>query len=380
MVYLYAFLGRIFIYPYLAFKLSRFLPDGLCRVLNKLFILEFILSTLSLCVHRFVMHEVMSQVMSINLYIFFALGYTTAFIMGANVLLWCVERLSRRRLRDVLSLKRRQILDITTGLLALGVFVAVLVLGYQGGHNIVVHAYSLGDEREAPLARIALITDLHIGEGVGLEHVRKVVQTALDQKPDVILFGGDYIDHDSKYARNPDIMREMKRLSAPDGVYFVLGNHEYRADTLDNMQWVRDLGFTLLVDSIVYPKGAEYSIIGRDDYVREGERKSLGDMLRDLQPRTYNILLEHTPEDLDSLSATPIDLALYGHTHAGQVWPYEYILRLKYDLPYGFAEFGSTRAIVSSGVGAAGTLFRVGTRSEIVLITLYPKEANGSKR
>lgn len=373
MVYLYAFLGRLLLYPYLAFKLARFLPDRFCRVLNKIIIAEFTLSTLCLCVHRFVMHEAMSLAMSINLYIFFALGYTTAFLMGLNVLLWLLERLSGRRLRDVLSLEQRQGLDILTACLSLGVMALVLVVGHRAGHNVLVHAYSLGDESKAPLARIALITDLHIGEGVGIEHIRKVVQTTLDQKPDVILVGGDYIDHDSKYARQPDVMREMKRLSAPDGVYFVLGNHEYRADTLDNIRWVRDLGFTLLIDSIAYPQGAAYSIVGRDDYVREGERKSLSALIQHLEPRPYNILLEHTPEGLDSLRDKPIDLALYGHTHAGQLWPYEYLLKLRYSIPYGFGTIGDTQVIVSSGVGAAGTLFRLGTRSEIVLVTLYPK-------
>lgn len=223
-----------------------------------------------------------------------------------------------------------------------------------------------------PLARIVLITDLHIGEGVTLPHVKRVVDSTMALKPDLILFGGDYIDHDIKYAQNPDIVAQMRRLSAPDGVYFVLGNHEYRADSAANFAWAKDLGFTLLRDSIAYPRNGAYSILGRNDYIQKN-RKSLEQLLSELKPKPYNILLEHTPEGLDSLKGTNIDLALYGHTHAGQVFPYRYLLYLKYALPYGYTEYEQAKVIVSSGVGAAGALFRLGTTSEIVHITLYPK-------
>lgn len=374
MVYIYAFVARLLFYPYIAYKCTRFLPDWLCRVLNVLFILEFALSTLSLLVHRFVVHPLMSDVMSVNLYIFFGLGYMTAFIMGVNIFHWLLERLSGQRLRDVFSLTVRQRIDYLVAIAALGITAFVVYTGWQSGHKVVVHAYSEGNETKSPLVRIALVTDLHIGEGVGLGHVRQVVDETLALKPDVIFFGGDYIDHSGVYARDPQIMAEMKRLKAPDGVYFIPGNHEYRADSLEKLAWVGEIGATLLVDSIVYPRGDVYSIIGRDDYVHKDSRKSLKSLLTNFKPKTYNILLEHTPEDLDSLQGTPIDYALYGHTHGGQIWPYMHLLKLKYDVPYGYAEYGRTRVIVSSGAGAAGTLFRLGTRSEIIALTLYPKQ------
>lgn len=372
MVYIYAFVGRLFFYPYLSYKTARLLPEGYCRPLHWLFLTELILSTLSLLIHRWVMQEWMSLVMTINIYIFFALGYMVAYLMLLGGLQSLSERLSGHSLRSLLSARARHRIDWVVALSSLALFAGVLYGGYRGGHDIQATHYSLGDSKQAPLARLALITDLHIGEGVGIEHVRKVVEQTMALKPDAILFAGDYIDHDVKYARQPEIMAEMRKLSAPDGVYFTLGNHEYRADTLDNRQWVKDLGFTLLIDSIVYPREGLYSLIGRDDYVYK-ERKPLDELISELKPQPYNLLMEHTPEGLDSLNNTPLDLAMYGHTHAGQVFPYRYFLHLKYALPYGIAEYGSCKAIVSSGVGAAGALFRLGTQSEIVCITLYPK-------
>lgn len=381
MVYIYAFLGRLMLYPYLAYKLSRLLPREPSRWANRLFLIEFILSSLSLLIHRFVMHDVMSAIMDVNLYIFFGVGYVGAFVLMLNLLQIIVERISKRRLSDILALKLRHRLDWAVAGLSILIFALVLAEGYRAGHHTQVRTYGLNEElADEEKIRIVLVTDLHIGEGVGLSHVRRVVDLVEAQRPDLILFGGDYIDHDGKYARDPRIIQEMKRLKAPDGVYFVPGNHEYRADSTAKLDWVRELGFTLLVDSIAYPPSGMYSIIGRDDYVHRDTRKPLSTLLKNLQARPYNILLEHTPEELDSLSGTPIDYALYGHTHAGQLWPYKYILHLKYAVPYGTARYGDTEVIVSSGAGAAGTLFRLGTDSEIVLLTLRRKTQDDDTR
>lgn len=387
MVYIYAFLGRLLLYPYLNYRLARLLPYRASRIARAAFILEFSLSTLSLLVHRFVMHEAMSLVMSINLYIFFALGYTTVFVMGANILgsfcAWAYRRLhcsqrgagqpSESSLWAKLPYAARHRIDWTVALLAVGVFASTIYIGHRAGHHITISSYSEEAKGRPRLARLVLITDLHIGEGVGIEHVRQVVDSTLKLQPDLILFGGDFIDHDCKYAYQPHIMAEMRRLKAPDGIYFVPGNHEYRLDSVGNFDWVRQVGGTLLLDSIVYPRDSAYALIGRDDYVHRDTRKSIAQLLTELKPQSYNILLEHTPMDLDSLSASPIDYALYGHTHAGQLWPYRHLMTLRYKLPYGTMRQGRTQFVVSSGVGAAGTLFRLGTKSEIVVIDLYQR-------
>lgn len=312
----------------------------------------------------------MSLVMDINLYIFFGLGYVGAFVMSLNMIKIALERLFGVSLSKHFGVLARHRIDWLVASLSIVLLFSVWGIGYTSGRHTVVQTYgdlSLTQDEER---RVVLVTDLHIGEGVGLEHVRRVVDIVMAQRPHLILFGGDYIDHDGKYAREQRIMNEMKRLQAPDGVYFVPGNHEYRADSTEKLQWVRDMGFTLLVDSIAYPESGWYSIIGRDDYVHRDTRRSLASLLKDLEPRPYNILLEHTPAELDSLVGTKIDYALYGHTHAGQLWPYKYLLYLKYDIPYGRGRYGDTEVIVSSGAGAAGTLFRTGTQSEVVLLKL----------
>lgn len=370
MVYIYAFLGRLLLYPYLAYRLARLLPGRASRVCNIVLLIELTFAIISLSIHRFIMSDVMSSVMDINLYVFFSIGYTSAFLMGLNGLKFVFGRWVRP-LGSFLSLRSRFVLDWVVAVMAVGVFCTVMYIGHRDGHNLKVQTYGEPQEGKKVLARVVLVTDLHIGEGVGFKHIRRVVDSVLALSPDVILIGGDYIDHDSKYAYQPRVMKEMQRLKARDGVYYVPGNHEYRLDSIANFEWVTQVGGTLLIDSIVYPRDSTYAIIGRDDYVHNESRKSLASLLSELKPRKKNILLEHTPEGLDSLLDTPIDYALYGHTHGGQLWPYKYLIGLKYPVPYGYADYGRSKVIVSSGAGAAGTLFRVGTQSEIVFFSLY---------
>ena len=374
MVYIYAFVGRLFLSPLLAYKAKSGCSPTILKLLRRLLLADFILSSLSLAIHRFIMHPVMSLIMDINLYIFFGLGYVGAFVIGLDVvrraLAW-----AGFSVKDKLGAQGMRRLSRVCTVIAILGFFGIIALGHYSGHHIHIVDYS---EKQSPqkkvLARIALITDLHIGEGGGLEHVRRVVNKLNALKPDVILVGGDYIDHNPKYAYQPEIMNEMKRLKARDGIYFVVGNHEYRVDTTASFNWVKAVGGTLLLDSIAYPRDSAYSIIGRRDYV-DSTRKTLNTLIKELKPRSYNILLEHTPEGLaEDLPNTPLDYALYGHTHGGQIWPYVYALKFKYDLPYGKERFGNTTAIVSSGVGAAGTLFRIGTQSEIILLNLYEKQ------
>lgn len=372
MVYIYAFLGRLLLYPYLALRAKYLLSPQYLGYFRRLLLIEFGLSTLSLLTHRFIMHPLMSMVMDANLYIFFSLGYVGAFIVALHILRRLLAYAGYST-RERFSPKTRQRIDRSVGLFSLLLFFGIMALGHHSGHTIKVVDYSAANPSHKPLlARVVLVTDLHIGEGGGIEHVKRVVAKVNSLKPDLILFGGDYIDHDPKYAYQADIMAEMRKLRARDGIFFTPGNHEYRVDTTASFKWVEEIGATLLLDSIVYPRDSAYSLIGRRDFVDEA-RKPLPTLLQNLKPKTYNLLLEHTPEDLDLLETAPLDYALYGHTHAGQLWPYTYVLYLKYRLPYGTEQIGHTRAIVSSGVGAAGTLFRIGTQSEIVLLNLYQK-------
>lgn len=373
MVYIYAFVGRLVVYPYLMYRSSRLMPPRMSRGVYWVLLIELALSLVALALHSWVMHPLMSLVMTINLFVFFSLGYGTAFLMALNLLKWLVRRTTGALSRVPLGLQWGVVVA------TLGIVIGTMYCGYR---NVAVPhverrqlSLPVADGQQADTLRLALITDLHIGEGITRGYVQRAVELTMRERPDVILVGGDYIDHYSKYAFDPEVMQMMRRLTAPDGVYYVAGNHEYRADSVAKLDWVSQVGGTLLLDSIAYPRGAGgYAIIGRDDYVHQATRLGLGTLVQRLEPRGLNILLEHTPEGLDSLQGSPIHLALYGHTHGGQLFPNQLGVWFKYGIVHGSRRIGDTEVYVSSGIGSAGAPYRIGTRSELVVYDIvYPR-------
>jgi predicted MPP superfamily phosphohydrolase len=82
------------------------------------------------------------------------------------------------------------------------------------------------------------------------------------------------------------------------------------------------------------------------------------------------ILMDHQPHKLIEAQNNGIDLQLSGHTHNGQVWPFNYIVKKVFEIGHGYYKKGNTNYYVSSGLGLWGSLIRIGTQSEIVCITL----------
>ncbi|SUB78422.1 metallophosphoesterase [Porphyromonas macacae] len=275
----------------------------------------------------------------------------------------------------------KKIRRISSGFILLS-FVIALFGMYFGKKRVtepVVRTLSLelGESRDILIRekrelKVALITDLHISESIGLSEVKTIVDLVMSQNPDIILMGGDHIDHFGYFAYTPEIIHLLgEKLQAPYGKYYVLGNHEYRADMEEKIQWITRVGGTLLRDDIVFPADSAFCLIGRDDATNI-RRESLSSLTGRAGVRDKAIIvLDHQPVPLDSLEACKVDLALCGHTHAGQIWPFGMLVRLKYaSLAYGMHQQGNSRIYTSSGVGAASPAYRMGTRSEIVIFDL----------
>lgn len=365
MVYIYALIGRLILLPALLWLIRGRLQPKYYRMLSLVLMLELCLSTSALLVHNYVLHPWMSYAMSAFLYYFFSLSYATVVLYGVYI----VQRFIARRL----GADRKPSIALSLSLACL-TFFSCLILGWYNVYYPKVTYRSLDlikgevvwEERKL---RVVLLTDIHIGEGITIGYIKRMVDQVEKLKPDVTLVGGDYIDYYSLYAYQPDVMAEMRRLStlAPHGIYYVLGNHEYRGDAYNNIAYPEAVGGVLLRDSVVYPDGGTYAIIGRDDYTHKA-RASMPQMLDRVSPAFLTILLEHTPEELEELEEpNPIDLALYGHTHGGQLFPNQLLVWLRYGIVSGSAMRGHTELYVSSGVGSAGAPYRIGSRSEIVV-------------
>lgn len=376
MVYLYSVLCCLFLFPYLGWRAGQVLGPRLRRVFWGLLVLIFVLFSIALLIHRRFEADWMSAVMNGSVYIFFSTMYATAVVVGVNILRYIDARTLKlyASARPAVKLGAKVVAFIAT----LAVFFTTMVIGHRNVRypRVMYQKYTvkrLVPEGAQPEKRMRLVffSDLHIGEAMTPDYIARAVKLIQDQQPDLILCGGDFIDHRAVYAYDPRVMASLRSLHAPLGVYYVLGNHEYRDDLKANIRWVSEVGGTLLRDSIAFPGNGPLTLIGRDDWVN-GDRKPFEVIANEADPlRGPVVLMEHTPASIDSIGDSPVDLILCGHTHGGQIWPGQLMVWWRYGMVSGTRPVGEREVCISSGIGSAGATYRVGTRSEIRVYDLY---------
>ena len=376
MVYLYSVLCCLFLFPYLGWRAGQVLGPRLRRVFWGLLVLIFVLFSIALLIHRRFEADWMSAVMNGSVYIFFSTMYATAVVVGVNILRY----IDARTLKLYASARPavKQGMKVIVFIAALAVFFTTMVIGHRNVRypRVMYQKYTVkrlvpeGAEPEKRM-RLVFFSDLHIGEAMTPDYIARAVKLIQDQQPDLILCGGDFIDHRAVYAYDPRVMASLRSLHAPLGVYYVLGNHEYRDDLEANIRWVSEVGGTLLRDSIAFPGNGPLTLIGRDDWVN-GNRKPFEVIANEADPlRGPVVLMEHTPASIDSIGDSPVDLILCGHTHGGQIWPGQLMVWWRYGMVSGTRPVGEREVCISSGIGSAGATYRVGTRSEIRVYDLY---------
>ena len=376
MVYLYSVLCCLFLFPYLGWRAGQVLGPRLRRVFWGLLVLIFVLFSIALLIHRRFEADWMSAVMNGSVYIFFSTMYATAVVVGVNILRY----IDARTLKLYASARPavKQGVKVVAFIATLAVFFTTMVIGHRNVRypRVMYQKYTvkrLVPEGAQPEKRMRLVffSDLHIGEAMTPDYIARAVKLIQDQQPDLILCGGDFIDHRAVYAYDPRVMALLRSLHAPMGVYYVLGNHEYRDDLEANIRWVSEVGGTLLRDSIAFPGDGPLTLIGRDDWVN-GNRKPFEVIANEADPlRGPVVLMEHTPASIDSIGDSPVDLILCGHTHGGQIWPGQLMVWWRYGMVSGTRPVGEREVCISSGIGSAGATYRVGTRSEIRVYDLY---------
>ena len=138
--------------------------------------------------------------------------------------------------------------------------------------------------------------------------------------------------------------------------------------------FLSDAGIQLLRDEGVLIAGSFY-LYGRADAQRPGvgisERKSPQEITQDMDKTRPIIVIDHQPRELAALAAAGVDIDLCGHTHDGQMFPGNLIVRPFWENFYGYLQKGSMHNIVTSGVGLFGPNMRVGTKAEICSITVH---------
>lgn len=255
----------------------------------------------------------------------------------------------------------------------------VLAIGCYGYINyqmkeVVYLPIEMGKSLKDKRLKIVALSDLHLGYTIHADELATWVDFVNEQKPDVVLIAGDLIDSSLKAVNKKEISNEFRRIKAPLGVYASLGNHEYlssKGDLAKLQGYFDDWNIHLLVDDVCLVDSTFY-IVGRDDKTNKN-RKSLAELIEPLDKTKSIFLLDHQPFHLEEAEEQKVDFQLSGHTHEGQIWPFKLITKAIYESDHGYLKKSDTHVYVSSGVGIWGGKFRIGTKSEFVIIDINNK-------
>jgi len=221
--------------------------------------------------------------------------------------------------------------------------------------------------------RVVAISDIHMGTVIGPRRLSRLIGLIADQKPDIVLMAGDVVDEDLAPVIRYDLGKLLKEIKAPLGVYAITGNHEYIGGAEKAVKYLTDHGISMLRDTALLIDHSFY-LIGREDRDRSRfsgkPRKSVGELVKGLDPAKPKIMLDHQPYALHEVVDAGIDLQISGHTHHGQLWPLGYVTSAIFELSRGYRQKANTHFLVSTGFGTWGPPVRTGNRPEILVIDL----------
>ncbi len=269
-------------------------------------------------------------------------------------------------------LLERHVPRIRGGALAAAGALTVVAL-VQGVRPPVVRDYTvplagLPASREGTV--IVVISDLHLGNLLGERWLAARVAQVESLHPDLIVALGDIVEGHG--GAESTLVRTLRGLTAPLGVWAVTGNHEHYGSRGAGPSPLDAAGFTVLHD-----RWAEVCpglvVAGVDDLTRgrRSGRDSLS-VVRALtgRPRGATVFLSHTPWQAETAARSGAGLMLAAHTHGGQIWPFNYLSATRYPMQAGPYVVDGMPVIVSRGTGTWGPRMRLWQPCEIVRIKL----------
>lgn len=317
---------------------------------------------------------------------FGALAYILLVLITADIIRLILGHMKRVDPRWVKSRKS----FVRAGAACLCVIGLISVWGYINARVIRVTPYDVvihKDGGNLDELNIVLAADLHLGYNIGCSQMEQMVEKINAQDPDLVVIAGDIFDN------NFDALEDSRRLAeilqgiqSTYGVYACYGNHDVDEPILAGFTFPSDkkkesdprmdafletAGITLLQDEGILIQDSIY-LFGRADKERPGrgiqERMTPEQITKTMDPTKPIIVIDHEPRELDELAAAGVDLDLAGHTHDGQMFPANILMKFLWENPCGYLKKDQMHSIVTSGVGLFGPNMRVGTRAEICKI------------
>jgi len=249
------------------------------------------------------------------------------------------------------------------------------IAAYQGTRSPVINEQEVtlpGLPKERDGLRIVFVSDLHLGSQIGATWLNSLVWQISALHPDLIAIGGDLVDHDTFKVQG--MIPELRTLRAPLGVWAVLGNHDFFGGADESTRIMEAAGFHVLHDESAEAIPGlriagvdDLGVRGRDWPMDPAIRRAL-QLVRSGQEGC--VFLSHTPVEMDVAAKAGAGLMLCGHTHGGQIWPFNFLVKLRYPELVGRFNHAPMTLIVSRGAGTWGPRMRLWQPGEILLVTL----------
>lgn len=227
---------------------------------------------------------------------------------------------------------------------------------------------SLDQSQTSSPLKIVMLSDLHLGHTIGRKELKAWKELINAEDADYIFVSGDVIDNDVRPLYAENIQEVLSEFKAKKGVYAVLGNHEYIAGVDKSIEFLNKTNWHLLRDEVVLLPENIY-LLGRDDKMN-GHRAKLSELMVGLDPDIPMIVLDHQPINFGEMSKLGQFLQFSGHTHDGQVWPYNYMAKNINGVSSGLWDFNQSQLLISAGIGIWGGKFRIGTRSDYRVLNI----------
>lgn len=236
---------------------------------------------------------------------------------------------------------------------------------------------------------IVQLSDVHLGKIHGVSFAQKLVEQVNDLNPDLVVITGDLFD--GMGSNHNLFLGRLDKLNAKQGIYFVTGNHEVYLGSLNIIKAIKQSKINVLDDEFVNIDGLQIVGISFPEFDNTRDRKNIIMELEGYDINKPSILLYHEPASIEqrrvdnssrrwqtyyspNTDFTPqkeagIDLQLSGHTHKGQLFPFNLIAeKIYHGYDYGLYREGDFNIYITNGVGTWGPPMRTGNKPEIVLI------------
>ncbi|MDR6324418.1 putative MPP superfamily phosphohydrolase [Actinoplanes couchii] len=216
--------------------------------------------------------------------------------------------------------------------------------------------------------RLAVVSDIHIGPLTGVNHAQRIVQVINSVNADLVCVVGDLVD--GSVAELGRFAAPLQDIQSRHGAFFVTGNHEYYSGAEEWIQEVDRLGIRPLRNERVAIEGLDLAGVNDLTGAQQGDAADYARALGDRDTARPVVLMAHQPVAARDAAPYGVDLQVSGHTHGGQMAPFNMLVKLQQPVVSGFGEVDGVPVYVTNGAGFWGPPVRVGAPPQVTVIEL----------